>query len=128
MYEYLVPSWERFQPDYEKQEVALRPYPSIYSTGNRLPEPLIDRSPKLYIDGKQTRSDSGYSFTVEDPTGTIFRRPDWVIAKTSEMPSRRRPKQEVGLAPLRTCAGRFFIISQKISRFEQPNFRIDSLR
>jgi aldehyde dehydrogenase (NAD+) len=69
MYEYLVPSWERFQPDYEKQEVALRPYPSIYSTGNRLPEPLIDRSPKLYIDGKQTRSDSGYSFTVEDADG-----------------------------------------------------------
>jgi len=53
MYEYLVPSWERFQPDYEKAEVMLRPFPSVNFAGNRRIEPLIDRSPKLYI-GRQT--------------------------------------------------------------------------
>ncbi len=69
MYEYLVPSWERFQPDYEKSEVTLCPFPLVNSANNTRTEPLIDRSPKLYIGGKQTRSDSGYSFTVEDSNG-----------------------------------------------------------
>ena len=31
--------------------------------------PAIDRTPKLYIGGKQTRPDSGYSLTVLDPAG-----------------------------------------------------------
>ena len=66
MYEYLVPTWELYLPVYEKSEVALRPYPLVNSANNARVEPLIDRSPKLYIGGKQTRSDSGYSFTVED--------------------------------------------------------------
>jgi aldehyde dehydrogenase (NAD+) len=70
MYEYLIPTWEMFLPDYDAGEAALRPYPSINSKNNSKKtarmEPLIDRSPKLYIGGKQMRSDSGYSFTVED--------------------------------------------------------------
>ncbi|MBV9299834.1 MAG: aldehyde dehydrogenase family protein [Verrucomicrobia bacterium] len=69
MYEYLVPSWEGFLPVYEKSEVALRPYPLTNSANANRIEPLIDRSPKLYIGGKQTRSDSGYSFTLEDAEG-----------------------------------------------------------
>jgi aldehyde dehydrogenase (NAD+) len=70
MYEYMVPSWERFLPIYETNDVALRPYPSVDSANNSTrPGPWIDRSPKLYIGGKQTRSDSGYSFTVEDSEG-----------------------------------------------------------
>ena len=69
MYEYLVPTWERFLPAYEKSEVTLRPYPLVNSAKTKRIEPLIDRSPKLYIGGKQTRSDSGYSFTVEDSDG-----------------------------------------------------------
>jgi aldehyde dehydrogenase (NAD+) len=69
MYEYLVPTWERFLPDYEKSEVTLRPYPMGNSASHARIEPLIDRSPKLYIGGKQTRPDSGYSFTVEDSDG-----------------------------------------------------------
>src|SRR5205823_10303014 len=66
MYEYLIPGWERFLPAYEKSEVVLRPYPSRNSANDYRGEPLIDRSPKLYIGGKQTRSDSGYSFSVDD--------------------------------------------------------------
>ena len=84
MYEYLVPSWERFQPDYEKGEVALHPYPSVNLTGNRRLEPTIDRSPKLYIGGKQTRSDSGYSFTVEDADGNHISETGLGNRKTSE--------------------------------------------
>ncbi len=69
MYEYLVPTWERFLPAYEKSAVELRPYPLVNSGSKKGIEPLIDRSPKLYIGGKQTRSDSGYSFSVEDSDG-----------------------------------------------------------
>ena len=35
MYEYMVPSWERFQPHYETSEVTLRPYPSANSENNK---------------------------------------------------------------------------------------------
>jgi aldehyde dehydrogenase (NAD+) len=69
MYEYLIPGWERFLPVYEKSEVILRPYPSGNSANDYRGEPLIDRSPKLYIGGRQTRSDSGYSFSVDDQEG-----------------------------------------------------------
>jgi aldehyde dehydrogenase (NAD+) len=69
MYEYLVPTWELFLPAYEKSEVTLRPYPLTNPENNARIQLLIDRSPKLYIGGKQTRSDSGYSFTVEDSDG-----------------------------------------------------------
>ena len=66
MYEYLVPSWERFLPAYEKSEIALHSYPVTDVKHNASVEPLIDRSPKLYIGGKQTRPDGGYSFSVEN--------------------------------------------------------------
>ena len=69
MYEYLAPTWERFQPLYDNSEVTLRPYPLENAINKKRKEPLIDRSPKLYIGGKQTRSDSGYSFTLEDAGG-----------------------------------------------------------
>jgi aldehyde dehydrogenase (NAD+) len=66
MYEYLVPSWERFLPAYEKSEISLHSHPATNVKNNASVEPLIDRSPKLYIGGKQTRPDSGYSFSVEN--------------------------------------------------------------
>jgi aldehyde dehydrogenase (NAD+) len=69
MYEYLVPSWERFLPAYEKTEIVLRAQPLANSRHNASVEPSIDRSPKLYIGGKQTRPDSGYSFSVENLDG-----------------------------------------------------------
>jgi aldehyde dehydrogenase (NAD+) len=78
MYEYLVPNWER--------KAALSDKANSENTGNapsevelsRMPlaesdedsfEPGIDRSPKLYIGGKQIRPDSGYSFAVRDASG-----------------------------------------------------------
>jgi aldehyde dehydrogenase (NAD+) len=69
MYEYLVPSWERFLPVYEKGEIALDSHPATNVQNTASVQPLIDRSPKLYIGGKQTRPDSGYSFSVENSDG-----------------------------------------------------------
>jgi aldehyde dehydrogenase (NAD+) len=66
MYEYLIPSWERSLPAYEKSEIALHSHPATNVKNNANAEPQIDRSPKLYIGGKQTRPDSGYSFSVEN--------------------------------------------------------------
>ena len=68
MYEYLVPSWERFLPAYEKKEIAFRAQPATNGHKNAS-EPPIDRTPKLYIGGKQTRPDGGYSFSVENSDG-----------------------------------------------------------
>jgi aldehyde dehydrogenase (NAD+) len=68
MYEYLVPSWERSLPAYEKSEIDLHSHPAT-NVQNNATEPLIDRSPKLYIGGKQTRPDGGYSFSVENSDG-----------------------------------------------------------
>jgi aldehyde dehydrogenase (NAD+) len=78
MYEYLVPNWERKTAlsDEAKSENASSA-PSEVEL-NRMPlaepdedsfEPGIDRSPKLYIGGKQIRPDSGYSFAVRDASG-----------------------------------------------------------
>ena len=68
MYEYLVPNWERFLPAYEKKEIAFRAQPATNGHKNAS-EPPIDRTPKLYIGGKQTRPDGGYSFSVENSDG-----------------------------------------------------------
>ncbi len=80
MYEYLVPSWEGHvnaglsddakpeNADRAVRRVELIPGPSadpgVDSSGTG-----IDRSPKLYIGGKQVRPDSGYSFAIKDGSG-----------------------------------------------------------
>jgi aldehyde dehydrogenase (NAD+) len=69
MYEYLVATWEQHLPAYEQSEVTLRPYPSAKPVNQTRAGALIDRSPKLYIGGKQTRSESGYSYSIEDAAG-----------------------------------------------------------
>ena len=74
MYEYLAPSWERIVSDEAKSEnsapseVELNRMPLVESDEDPF-EPGIDRSPKLYIGGKQIRPDSGYSFAVRDASG-----------------------------------------------------------
>ncbi|MEY2607286.1 MAG: aldehyde dehydrogenase [Verrucomicrobiota bacterium] len=80
MYEYLAPSWEGhvnagWSDDAEPENadsavssVELIPGPSADS-GLGSSETGIDRSPKLYIGGKQVRPDSGYSFAVKDGSG-----------------------------------------------------------
>jgi aldehyde dehydrogenase (NAD+) len=87
MYEYLVPTWEKIntgiadlsegaarvsddgaQTQSAANEVALTRGPTTDVAHDSL-EPRIDRSPKLYIGGKQVRPDSGYSFVVKDGSG-----------------------------------------------------------
>jgi aldehyde dehydrogenase (NAD+) len=46
------------------------PYASYASSSASLPAPPLDRTPKLYIAGKQVRPDSGYSLPVLDAAGT----------------------------------------------------------
>jgi aldehyde dehydrogenase (NAD+) len=76
MYEYLRPNWEQNLPEVEVSEFVPRAEPGINagsaenagSAGNG-EMVRIDRTPKLYIGGKQARPDSGYSYPVFDPTG-----------------------------------------------------------
>ncbi len=70
MYEYLMPCWERLAKPTEEVSSELSIGPAAESMLRRRPsEPDIDRSPKLYIGGKQVRPDSGYSFAVKDGAG-----------------------------------------------------------
>jgi aldehyde dehydrogenase (NAD+) len=67
MYEYLAVTWERYLPLYQQGEVTIRPYPSMKTANPQ--HPKITRSPQLYICGKETPSDSGYSFSLENANG-----------------------------------------------------------
>jgi aldehyde dehydrogenase (NAD+) len=71
MYEYLIPGWERSLQFYEKSEFDVHPRPLTSSARNPKAEELINRTPKLYIGGKQVRPDGGYSFAVKDAEGRV---------------------------------------------------------
>ena len=68
--EYLKPRWERDLPNYE----ANSPIPKEATEDERedWELPPLDRTPKLYIGGKQARPDSGYSRSVLDPEGNLL--------------------------------------------------------
>jgi aldehyde dehydrogenase (NAD+) len=75
LYEYVKPAWEHNAPSHTQTSDTSQPAPSALdaasasldmdsSADERLP--AIDRTPKLFIGGKQARPDSGYSFAVYD--------------------------------------------------------------
>ena len=74
MWEYLVPSWEKqakkkeLPADDQRKERA--PTARAAKKSNGLP--AIDRTAKLYIGGKQTRPDQGYSLPISDVTGALL--------------------------------------------------------
>jgi aldehyde dehydrogenase (NAD+) len=77
MYEYLRPNWEQDLPEVDDPAFEPRAEPAVNNAvnagsaanaDNALNEG-IDRTPKLYIGGKQARPDSGYSYPVFDPAG-----------------------------------------------------------
>jgi aldehyde dehydrogenase (NAD+) len=73
MYEYLRPNWEQNLPEADGAEFVPRAEPGVNAAsaenaGNE-EAVTIDRTPKLYIGGKQARPDSGYSYPVFDPAG-----------------------------------------------------------
>jgi aldehyde dehydrogenase (NAD+) len=69
MREYLEPRWFKHAP-------ALTPVVVAAPTDGHAPSeesaPLIDRTVKLYIGGKQVRPDSGYSTEVRGPDGQLL--------------------------------------------------------
>jgi aldehyde dehydrogenase (NAD+) len=70
MFGYLVPESE-IAPRPQGAAVAPRTQavPEFISRAPGDAAPSIDRTAKLYVGGKQTRPDSGYSYTVSDPAG-----------------------------------------------------------
>ena len=76
MYEYLRPNWEQHLPEVNDPGFEPRAEPAPHemnadNAGNadNAVSVAIDRTPKLYIGGKQARPDSGYSYPVVDPAG-----------------------------------------------------------
>lgn len=70
MLEYLRPSWEKGLPRYKPEDVVSpAPLERVAEVGLDLPP--IDRTPKLYIGGKQARPDLGYSVPVYDARGQL---------------------------------------------------------
>ena len=70
LWEYLKPVWESRLPRYEEAAPAPPPGPGEADE----PDgglPAIDRTPKLYIGGKQARPDSGYSLPVYGAGGEL---------------------------------------------------------
>ena len=66
MYEYLIPSWEKKAKKEERLKKEDAFTPSVFQ-GESLGEASsggVDRTPKLYIGGKQARADAGYSYEV----------------------------------------------------------------
>ena len=62
LWDFVRPSWEA---EYRKKPFELPTGPAA----KKQPETGIDRTPKLYIGGKQSRPDSGYSTVINDPAG-----------------------------------------------------------
>src|SRR2546425_9538302 len=91
LYEYVRPKWETLEAPAKEFHIAeesastngSRPAVSAdedreFEGGGQLLDgytpmlPAIDRTPKLFIGGKQTRPDSGYSRDVYDPQGQVI--------------------------------------------------------
>ncbi len=69
LYEYLVPAWAKALPaatEGEDTKLSVLPAEAGATAGGT---PTIDRTAKLYVGGKQSRPDSGYSYTVRDAKG-----------------------------------------------------------
>ncbi len=68
LYEYVRPVYEASLPLYKAAELSS--LPRFGDADDLSPAaPAIDRTPKLYIGGKQVRPDSGYSYPILDKQG-----------------------------------------------------------
>ena len=68
LYEYLKPKYEQ---GFSDKKAFTRPSGSL-PKGKKSEFPDLDRTPKLFIGGKQTRPDSGYSTPVHDPKNRVI--------------------------------------------------------
>ena len=75
MYEYLTADWKARKGDAgrgtrdEATAVSVPPVPRPQSSPDASSLPPVDRTPKLYIAGKQARPDSGYTRRIHGPDG-----------------------------------------------------------
>ncbi|MBZ5720210.1 MAG: aldehyde dehydrogenase family protein [Acidobacteriia bacterium] len=67
--EYLEPVWFKRAPSLPPAAAASKPGPTVHG---ELVSPPIDRTVKLYVGGKQTRPDSGYSMEVRAADGRLL--------------------------------------------------------
>lgn len=67
LYEYLRPVWQATLPPYDAPTRQADPVPPPAGAPR-----AIDRTAKLYLGGRQVRSDSGYSRAVLAPDGTLI--------------------------------------------------------
>ena len=73
MYAYLEPAFEHALPLYDDEPPAASRYPGELPADSHLSGAAgIDRTPKLYIGGKQVRPDGGYSRVVVGADGTLL--------------------------------------------------------
>ncbi len=92
LYEYVRPKWETMATPFEELHIARDSTPSNGSGSVQKEEgesafqdlalgssdgyvaalPAIDRTPKMFIGGKQARPDSGYSRDIYDPEGQMI--------------------------------------------------------
>jgi aldehyde dehydrogenase (NAD+) len=66
MFEYLVPAWKKNAAPVEAPPAVA---PAAHVADTAFGVPGIDRTPKLFIGGKQARPDGGYSLAVRGPDG-----------------------------------------------------------
>ncbi|MEJ2266533.1 MAG: aldehyde dehydrogenase family protein [Anaerolineales bacterium] len=79
LFEYLRPAWQaRPRPDFKPEEVSawgahIPARPIITTDGKHAEDgmPRVDRTPKMYIGGKQVRPDGHYTRAVLGPKGEI---------------------------------------------------------
>ncbi|HYU47799.1 MAG TPA: aldehyde dehydrogenase family protein [Terriglobales bacterium] len=67
--EYMAPAWFKNAPQLPAAKTSAPPETQKEA---ELATPVIDRTVKLYIGGKQTRPDSGYSMEVRAPDGRLL--------------------------------------------------------
>jgi aldehyde dehydrogenase (NAD+) len=74
MYEYLKPGWDTGNEKRETGNVTpeATPFPVSRVPSPESPIPPIDRTYKLFIGGKQTRPDQGYSRKILGPDGRVL--------------------------------------------------------
>ncbi|MFI5246336.1 MAG: aldehyde dehydrogenase family protein, partial [Gemmatimonadales bacterium] len=75
MWEYLKPETDGRKPEAGSPKSAKNSKKVVAATGRasgvRLPASGVDRTPKLFIGGKQTRPDSGYSIQITGANGAL---------------------------------------------------------
>ena len=73
LFEYVVASWEKALPLYKESELSTQNAAEKPLNGSSsFSVPAIDRTAKMYIGGKQSRPDSGYSYPVVGADGSLL--------------------------------------------------------